>query len=201
MRFAPVFVLPVLAVGLLAGCATTQVPSADVTASSSPSDPTESPTPTGGSPDEVFAPGAPDGQCAAVNLDVTIEGADGAAGSTYYRVVFTNSGQECVLQGFPTVAISGLGNGTQMGVKADELDESSPVIVTLATGGSAVAPLQAITIDPGGGPLGASCTVGNGDGYTVSPPHSYEQLFVEAPGVPACTNGIPWMKVGVVAAG
>jgi Protein of unknown function (DUF4232) len=200
MRVSALLFAPVVAVLLLAGC-TAGSPTSSGSPSPSPSDtPSASPSPSAS--EDPIDPSAPAGQCKDTNLKVEISAPDGAAGSLNYQVSFTNTGtSDCVLDGYPTIYVVGNGNGTEFGVVAAQ-DLSTPAsTVTLEAGSVGVALLTAVNIDPGGGPLGAACTVGKGDGWVVLPPHSYHQYPISSPGVPACTNGKAWMTIGPVVAG
>lgn len=194
--------LPVLAVAVLAGCASGGTPTADPTATATASPttsapaPSATPAPDGGQVD----PNAPEGQCADANLTATVTPDPGGAGagSITSVITFTNSGPECVLEGAPGVSIRGDGDGVQIGEPAEQ--QGTPAPVTLAQGGTAVAPLTSVNIGTDGGPLGADCEFTTGDGYRVYPPHSFEPIFIQSAGVPACTSTSIFMHVGVVTA-
>lgn len=196
MRSLPILVLPVLAIALLAGCS---APSEPATGSPAPTSaaPTVPPAETPTAAPQVD-PNAPAGQCADANLTVTVVPDEGGAGagSTASAVVFTNTGDACVLEGAPGVSIVGGGNGTQIGVPAEQ--SGTPVAVDIPAGGSARAPLSSINIGSGGGPLGADCAVTTGDGYRVYPPHSFEAVFVPLAGVAACSSTAVFLQIGVV---
>lgn len=150
-------------------------------------------------------PNALASQCADADLAVAIGPSDGAAGSLYREITFTNvGGVTCALQGSPAVSVVGEGNGTQIGAAAESTAASAPAappIVSLAPGGTAAAVLQSINIGDSGGPLDDACTVQTGDGYRILPPHSSTAVFVAAPQVPACSNGVVWLHVNAVAVG
>lgn len=197
--------LPVIAVALLAGCSSGSAPAADSSPSPSASvsaSPTATPTPTPSPSDGAQVdPNAPANQCADANLTavVTPDPGGAGAGSITSAITFTNSGPECVLEGAPGVSIRGDGDGVQIGVPAEQ--QGTPVPVTLAQGGTAVAQLTSVNIAGGGGALGADCQMTTGDGYRVYPPHSFQPIFIQAAGVAACTSASVFMHVGVVAAG
>ena len=198
MRSFPLLALPVIAIALLAGCSGASEPSAGTSAPTSAAPtvpPAETPAPTG---TPQVDPNAPAGQCADANLTVTVvpDAGGAGAGSTVSSVVFTNTGDACVLEGAPGVSVVGSGNGTQIGVPAEQ--SGTPVAVDIPAGGAAHATLTAINIGSGGGPLGADCAVTTGDGYRVYPPHSFEAVFVPLAGVAACSSDSVFLRIGVV---
>jgi len=116
-----------------------------VTATPTPTGPTGSgtgsPTPTkSGSP----GPGSP-GACPTSALHLSIGTGNGAAGSIYYPLVFTNaSGSPCTLFGFPGVSfVTGIG-GSRIGHAATRNSDAPRQTVTLAPGGVAHATLQVV---------------------------------------------------------
>ena len=182
-----VAIVPVVLLLTLAGCAP---------AGSGPATPDVSASST----TETPAADAPLAPCADGTITPTVGDAEGTAGHLNYQIAFTNSGPACTLEGFPQVAVIGMGNGTQFGVVAEQMTGVTAETVTVATGASAYAWLEAVNIDPGGGPLGPDCTVGYGDGWNIYVPGAIEPTFVPAPNVPACTNGLPWMQIGPITA-
>jgi len=93
-----------------------------------------------------------------------------------------------------------MGNGTQLGDVAANMPDLPLEVVTIASGESAYARLQAVNIDPGGGPLGTDCGLGFGDGFNIYIPGAVEPTFVPYPGVAACTSGIVWMDIAPISA-
>ena len=157
--------------------------------------PTESPTPT---PTGSVDPNAPAGQCADDALEVTIESLGGGAGSTGYDLVFTNTGSEsCELRGAPGVSVVN-DAGVQIGEAAEREGDDDPPTLTLEPGGSVAASLQAVNIEPDGGPLD-DCPVAEGSAYLVYPPHSFTAVEVTTgQSVPACESTTPFLTVGPV---
>ena len=159
---------------------------------------TTSPTPT---PSGSVDPNAPTGQCADDALKVTLEdNGGGAAGSTYYNLVFANTGGDaCELRGAPGVSVVN-DAGVQLGEAAEREGDENPPTLTIEPGDSVVAQLRAVNIDPGGGPLD-DCPVVYGSAYLVYPPHSFTAVQVTAGGqVPACESSTPFLTVGPVQA-
>jgi len=186
-----VAVIPaVIVLAALAGCAPAGggTPGPEVSTSS-----TAEATPTA----DADAPLEP---CADGTITPQMNEAEGTAGHLNYQVEFVNSGPECTLEGFPQIAVLGNGNGTQFGVIAEQMLELTPEPVTLATGASGYAWLEAVNVDPGGGPLGPDCAVGYGDGWNIYVPGAIEPTYVPAANVAACTSGLPWMRIGPITA-
>ena len=163
-------------------------------------------TPPGGAPtptDTATTEPAPVtvGSCADGTIAPTVNDAEGSAGHLNYQIAFTNTGPDtCTLEGYPQIAVIGMGNGTQLGDVAANMPDLPLEVVTIASGESAYARLQAVTIDPGGGPLGTDCGLGFGDGFNIYIPGAVEPTFVPYPGVAACTSGIVWMDIAPISA-
>lgn len=85
-------------------------------------------------------------------------------------------------------------SGNQIGLPADRSETDTPSTVTLAPGGTAIAPLSAVNIGSDGGPLGSSCSVVQAVAYRVYPPHSFTAFEVPSQ-VPACDGNTVWMNV------
>lgn len=83
-------------------------------------------------------------ECSAANLAtwVSADQGDGAAGSVYYPLEFTNiSGESCSLEGFPQVSAVD-STGRQLGDAASPSRSFTPKKVVLAAGATAHAVLQ-----------------------------------------------------------
>jgi hypothetical protein len=142
-----------LAAGLAAGCGSSSSSSsapaapASTTSSSATSSPTgaasASSAPSSGS---ATAPGGTAGgatACATRDLRASAGSAQGAAGSVYQTIDFTNiSGKTCTLYGYPGVALAAGSPVTQVGAAATRSNTTAPVLVTLAAGQSANALLR-----------------------------------------------------------
>ncbi|HEV8220572.1 MAG TPA: DUF4232 domain-containing protein [Streptosporangiaceae bacterium] len=133
---------------------------------------TSSPTPTeSGSP----GPGEP-GACPTSALHLSIGTGNGAAGSVYYPLVFTNaSSSPCTLFGFPGVSfVTGIG-GSRIGHAATRNSDAPRKTVTLAPGGVAHATLQvvqALNFPP------ARCQLTTAHWLKVYPPNQTEPVFL-----------------------
>ena len=85
-------------------------------------------------------------QCRSANLAVSLTLPEGAAGSVYRALVFTNSGRRsCQLRGFPGVSYVGAGDGHQVGPAAQRVGDRGNE-VRIAPGGTASAQLQLVNV-------------------------------------------------------
>lgn len=122
-------------------------------------------------------------RCSAGSLSGVLTNENGAAGSVYYTLRFTNHGTtSCVLQGWPGVSFVSSPTGPQVGAPARRIPGSSPAL-TLAPGSSAGAALQ-IT-EPTN--YGTGCRVTAVSGLRVYPPNQTVSLYV-AHSDHACAN-------------
>ena len=123
--------------------------------------------------------------CASRALDVWLNTQAGtAAGSTYYRLEFTNlSAHACTLRGYPGVSAIAA-NGRQLGSPAGRNRAHTTRTVTLAPGGSASAVLQ-ITDAHNFPP--ASCRLATAVGLRVYAPGATQAKTVPFP-FPTCTK-------------
>jgi hypothetical protein len=104
-------------------------------ASTAPATPTSSASPTPAGPPP----------CPTSALNASVGNGNGAAGSTYYPLEFTNaSSTACTLFGYPGVSfVTGTG-GSQIGRAASRNPVVSSALVTLAPGATAHATLQVV---------------------------------------------------------
>lgn len=135
-RNATVVAALVAACGLLAGCGSASSPSSRPTATVTVTAPAPSAPAT--------QPAAPVGQpgCATSALTVSLGPGNGAAGSSYYPIEFTNaSGATCTLYGYPGVSFV-TESGTQVGAAATEDSTYPRRLVTLTPGDTVHAELK-----------------------------------------------------------
>jgi hypothetical protein len=117
-------------------------------------------------------------------LDTT---SNGAAGSIYYNLKFTNlSGQPCVLSGYPGVSAVNLG-GQQLGSAGSRNAAHPPRAVTLAHGATASTVLR--IVEAANFPNSA-CRRGTAAGIRVFPPDQTAAKLVPFP-FGACTRAGP----------
>ena len=108
-------------------------------AASSASASSSAATPTGHASSAAVNPnaaaaGGPPG-CATRDLKATVGVAQGAAGSVYQVIDFTNIGTaSCSLYGYPGIALAGGSPVTQIGAAASRSPQAGPALVTLKPG-------------------------------------------------------------------
>jgi uncharacterized protein DUF4232 len=121
---------------------------------------------------------------------------DGAAGSIYYTLQFTNlSGHACTLRGYPGVSAVSL-KGRQLGSPA-RWGTSPATTVTLAGGATGYAVLQySDVVTSGSGPQ--PCDAVTAAGLRVYPPDQTASKIVPFP-LTACTrSGLAYLGVAPV---
>ncbi|MEV8438480.1 DUF4232 domain-containing protein [Actinosynnema sp. NPDC051121] len=92
------------------------------------------------------APQAGAGTCRSVDLDIAFGRVEGAAGTVYREVVFTNRGlRTCVLRGFPGVSYVDA-DGNQVGAAAVRVGERGPSL-TLPHGAAGIADVGFAQVD------------------------------------------------------
>lgn len=153
------------------------------TAESASGAPSSSPAPDSSA---AQAPEAgPEGHhsCTTDELRVSISTDQGAAGSVYYTLGFTNQGKEtCSLSGFPEVSLVD-GDGNPVGAPATHASEMPGSPATLAPGQSTQAALRVIQPDL----YGDQCHKTSAAGLQVSAPGSQQHLTISSP-LSGCSN-------------
>jgi hypothetical protein len=80
--------------------------------------------------------------CATTGLKLTVGTANGAAGTIFYPLDFTNtSGSACTMYGYPGVAFVSSRGGSQIGAPASRRIATAPTVITVAPGATAHATL------------------------------------------------------------
>ena len=131
------------------------------------------------------------GQCTTAALDLTVGDSDGAMGSIYTPLVFTNRGTAtCTLDGHPGVSfIDDAGN--QIGPSAERSDDATPT-VAIAPGEQAHATLQSHNAGL------FDCTAVSADRMRVYPPDQTEPIIIEF-GFDVCITAIPEPQMTIYA--
>jgi hypothetical protein len=112
--------------------------------------------------------------CATNDLQLTVGEGNGAAGTIYYPLDFTNvSNSACTMYGYPGVAFVSSPGGSQVGAAAGRSSTTGPALVTVAPGAQAHATLAVSDVL-----IGNNCM----DKVQVSfvqvyPPGQYTALF------------------------
>lgn len=160
-----------------------------------PQPPTSSPA----APSTSSSPATPvaAAPCPTTQLAVSLAHGGVAAGSTYQRLVFTNTGSAtCSLAGFPGVSYVTSRNGTQVGAAADRMGPTHTV--TLAPGGSVAAVLQASDARNYAEDQCGQTTAG---GLRVYPPNQTAAVFVRDRALTCADTSVHVLHVGSVRAG
>ncbi len=136
--------------------------------------------------------------CATADLVVWLDTrGNGAAGSTYYKLEFTNqSGHPCRLGGFPGVSAVDLG-GAQLGSAASRDGSRGPRTVRLAGGATATAVLRIVEARnfPRSG-----CRPVSAAGFRVYPPNGTASKVVPFPFAACSRTGLVYLSVQPVRA-
>ncbi|WP_018177476.1 DUF4232 domain-containing protein [Jongsikchunia kroppenstedtii] len=127
------------------------------------------------------------GVCRVDQLDTSLSDGNGAAGSTYFTIVFTNrSSHTCVLDGFPGVSYVSGPDSDPIGSPAQrDGDTFGPV--SLHPGDTASAQLRAANVE---NYPAARCTPMRASGLRVYPPNSRESVYL-AHSTTACASTSP----------
>jgi hypothetical protein len=139
------------------------------------------------------------GECRSNELRLSLGRAEGAAGTVYRPLQFTNAGSRtCVIQGFPGVSYVAGDDGHQVGPAAVR-DGTKGGPISLVPGATANAPLALVQVrnfDP------AVCQPTPVRGLRVYPPHETASMFVAMDGVGcAGTPPIPQLRVQTMQSG
>jgi Protein of unknown function (DUF4232) len=136
---------------LLAGCGSSSSPAAAPSAGPNRATTTPGSSVNPGGPDQTANPtatatpaaGAPACATSALHVAVPAGAGNGAAGSSYYPVQFTNtSSSPCTLYGFPGVSFVTAAGGSQIGIPATRNPAFAARLVTLSPGQTVHAELQ-----------------------------------------------------------
>ncbi|MEA5457032.1 DUF4232 domain-containing protein [Sinomonas sp. JGH33] len=173
---ASVLVSLVAAVGL-AACGNS--PSNPSTSSASPSvsaSASPSPSASSASPTTGMSGAAGPARCLSTQLSASIgQGAGGAAGHFYAKIVLTNTGSTpCLLSGFAGLSLTDGPNGGPIGAPADR-DTSVPVVDVVLNPGQAGAADFGITQAAN---YVGSCTQVQAAGLRIYPPEDFGSLFI-----------------------
>jgi septal ring-binding cell division protein DamX len=147
---------------------------------SSPAASAPAPSPSASAPRPTPVPaqpvvGAP-GQCTTGDLHLSVGAANGAAGSFYYPLQFTNtSAGTCTMYGYPGVALVSQPGGSVIGAAAVRNPTFPAEVVTLAPGAVAHASLQVAVAE---NYSASACGPTTAHWLQVYPPGEYAALSV-----------------------
>ncbi|WP_436531339.1 DUF4232 domain-containing protein [Actinoplanes sp. HUAS TT8] len=196
-----------------AGCSATTSPTAAPAPSAAPTSASATPaggpdtaTPTAGAPTTATSPatgsgaGKPvDSRCHTADLKLTIGEGDGAAGTVYAPLIFTNtSDRTCTLYGYPGVSWVTGNNGTQVNDPFKRSEQRKKATVTIKPGGTANAVLQQANV---GVFDKAECKPESIRGLRIYPPDETSSVFVSLPGQACSAKGVGVASVWAIAAG
>jgi hypothetical protein len=157
-------------------------PASTITPPTSSAKPPQAQPPVDGTPrpgGEKPAPVTNPAECKVADLRLSLSRGEGAAGTFYRDLRFTNKGgRTCVIQGFPGVSYVAGADGHQVGPSAYRDGTKGPAI-SLKPGMTVYAPVGFVQVgnyDP------AQCRPTSVRGIRVYPPHEYDSMFVPAPG-------------------
>ncbi len=171
-------------------------PSASGTSAPS-SPPASSPAPSSPAP-VTSHPAAGPQPCASRSLGAKTGISQGATGSTYVQIVFTNnSGATCTLYGYPGVSFAGGSPVSQIGLAATEDPATPRQLITLAPGGVASALLRIVTAQnfpP------SRCDLVTATYLQVYPPNQTTPIYISYSSS-ACAKPVHLLTVDVVKPG
>jgi len=138
--------------------------------------------------------------CRTGGLSFRLGAPDGAAGSRYQHIVFTNTtASTCTLTGYPGVSFVAPGTGKQVGAAASRNAQHAVAVVTLAPGGSASATLQIVNY---ANYPSADCHATSASGLRVYPPGNTSAAYVPfGHARSACGSKVQQLTVMAVVAG
>jgi Protein of unknown function (DUF4232) len=176
---------------IVAGCGSAgpgAAPTKTVTVTTTPSSPT------------TTAPAAPGtSQCTTADLRLSVGASNGAAGTIYYPLDFTNtSSTPCMMYGYPGVAFVSSPGGSQVGAAAGR-SSTAPALVTLAPGATAHATLMVSDAL-----IGSQCPPGNQvqvSTVQVYPPDQYSALSAPLSRQGCADQSLVTMNVDTVTSG
>jgi hypothetical protein len=170
-------------------------------ASSAPSTPASSAPASSGSSAHAVAPPSASGAsgCATRDLQVKAGVSQGAAGSLYQVIVFTNIGNTaCTLYGYPGVSLAAGTPVTQVGQAATRSPIAPPTLVTLQAGQAGNALLrvtQALNYPT------ATCSPKATTYLVIYPPNQTTPIYLAYSATGCASNTVKLLTVGVVQAG
>ncbi len=148
-------------------------------------------------PGPASASAAPSGPqpCLTSNLRLAVGPGNGAAGTIYYSLDFTNtSSSACTMYGYPGVAFVSAPGGSQIGTPASRRGGTTPAVVTLAPGATAHATLAVSDVLIDNNCAGHQVQA---KWVQVYPPDQYSALFASFSG-PGCADK-SLVTMGVIA--
>jgi hypothetical protein len=140
-------------------------------------------------------------ECATAALRVKIGPSNGAAGTIYYDIVFTNAGQAaCFLQGYPGVSLVSAGNtaGSQIGADAKRDPVTPSKQVVLAAGQTAHAVLG---VSEAGNFPASNCNLVTAHWLKVFPPDQTVAAYAPFTTQTCASTSVPTMHITPISSG
>lgn len=135
--------------------------------------------------------------CTTSDLKATVGGRQGAAGSDYTTIDFTNAGSySCTLYGYPGMSLAN--SGGPIGASATRDRSRSPAPVTLAPGAKANAALR--VVDAQNYPSG-TCSPDSGSFLLIYPPNQTEAIDLPFKSTGCKNSSVKLLSVSVVTPG
>lgn len=137
--------------------------------------------------------------CPTTDLRLTVGAANGAAGTIYYPIDFTNtSTSACTLYGYPGVAFVSSPGGSQVGAPAARGSNTVPALVTLEPGAAAHATLAVSDVLIGNNCLHHQVPV---HWVQVYPPDQYSALSAPLSRLGCADTSLVTMRISTVTSG
>jgi hypothetical protein len=136
--------------------------------------------------------------CATTDMKLTVGAANGAAGTIFYPLDFTNtSGSACTMYGYPGVAFVSSPGGSQIGAPASRRVAAAPTVITVAPGATAHATLAVSDVL-----IGNNCKHQLQVHWVqVYPPDQYSALFARLRRQGCANRSLVTMHVNTVRSG
>jgi hypothetical protein len=200
-RLAAVAVLASSA-ALVTACGSSPGPAAPAKSVTVTFTPTASPTQPAPSPSSS-APVTPSGppECTSADLKIALGSSNGAAGTIYYNIDFTNtSSGPCFLQGYPGVSLvsAGDGSGTQIGADAKRAAVTPSHQIVLNAGQAANA---ALGVAEAGNFPASTCKEVTAHWLKVFPPDQTVAAYVALTTQTCSTASVATMHISAITSG
>ncbi len=138
-------------------------------------------------------------QCTTADLRLAVGPANGAAGTIYYPLDFTNvASSACTMYGYPGVAFVSSPSGSQIGAAAGRRSSTGPALVTLEPGATANATLAVSDVLVGNNCLHQQVQV---NWVQVYPPDEYTALYARLSRQGCANRSLITMHVSTVISG
>jgi len=188
-------------VASLAACSSggTSSPTATVTVTRSGSGAT-APASTPATTPASTTPAGP-AECTTGGLHVAVGSSQGAAGTIYYNIDFTNaSSSSCILQGFPGVSLVSAGStaGSQIGADAKRNSTTTSNPISVAPGQTAHAVLA---IAQAGAFPASKCHPVTAHWLKVFPPDQTVAAYVSFSTQTCASTSVPTMRIAAISTG